>query len=333
MTKKYRAAVIGCGGMSHGHARNYVNGKQTALVAAADINTEKFQKYKEAYQVNNFYTDYREMLDKEHPDLVSVCTWPGLHPEPTIEAARRRVKGIICEKPMALDLKLADEMVLECEKSGSKLVIGHQLRSDSTYVTAHAALGAGVIGKVERIHGICHGADLLSNATHTVDAMNFFNGDSPIGWLIGQIDNQKNNIRYAHHVENYAIGYYGAENGVVLFIESGDQGLPGYHHIYLHGNEGEMELNPPGGPALRFRSSETKGQWVEPPRLPGFNPVDELVEWIEGGPPHRSSGTNGRATHEILMAIFASSRARKLVTLPLVERANSFFKMIEAGEV
>ncbi|MBI2194927.1 MAG: Gfo/Idh/MocA family oxidoreductase [Planctomycetes bacterium] len=333
MAEQYRAAVIGCGGMSHAHAKNYVRAARTVLVAAADIDPQKFQKYREDYQVQAFYTDYQEMLRKEKPDLVSVCTWPALHPDPVIEAARGGVKGVLCEKPMALDLKRADEMISECERAGVKLAIGHQLRSDGMYITAKSVLDSGSLGRIQRIHGVCHGADLISNATHTVDMMNFLNGDAPIEWLIGQVDNQKKDFRYGHHVENYAIGYYGAKNGVVLFIESGDHGMPGYHHLYLHSDEGEMELNHPGGPPLRYRAASTRGNWVEPPRLPGLNPIDELVAWIEGGPPHRSAGRLGRAAHEILMAIFESSRTRRLVTLPLQERENPFFRMIQAGEI
>ena len=66
----------------------------------------------------------------ESLDIVSICTWPPLHCEMVVAAAESGVKAILCEKPMALNLKEADQMLDSCEKSGTKLVVGHQHRFD-----------------------------------------------------------------------------------------------------------------------------------------------------------------------------------------------------------
>ena len=77
-----------------------------AVVDPLDVAREQFQ---EEYGVAHAYGRLR-YADALVPDMVSVCTWHLLHPGPTL-APRSGVKGVICEKPMAVGLGLADEMV------------------------------------------------------------------------------------------------------------------------------------------------------------------------------------------------------------------------------
>jgi hypothetical protein len=64
------------------------------------------------------YTDYRQMLEQERPDLVSVVPPDDHHAAPVIAAAESGVKGIICEKPLAGSLADADRMIEAVERSG-----------------------------------------------------------------------------------------------------------------------------------------------------------------------------------------------------------------------
>ena len=331
MDKSYNVAIIGCGGISHMHAGWYVNEPRTSLVAIADINAEGLKAYGEQYGIEKQYTDYIEMLETEEIDLVSVCTRPKLHAPVVIETAKHGVKGILSEKPMAENLGQAREMLETCAQHGVKLAIDHQLRFNAPYVCAKQLIADGTIGNLFRIHAICGGGDLKDNATHTVDLMRFIYDDRPVTWVIGQIERIDTPKKYDLHSEDFAIGYFKFEDNVRGIIESGSDTAPGYHHIYCYGTEGELELAAPRGLPLRFRNAESGGIWVSPELPPEGNPVQDMIAAIEEDREHRSSGYQGYATHELLMAIYESSRKRRRIHLPLEEMESPLTLMIDDG--
>ncbi len=109
MEKIYKVGIIGCGGISRAHAGGYLGIPNAKMVAAADVNEENAKKFCQDYKVEKAYTDYVKMLESESLDIVSVCTWPPLHSEMTVKSTEYGVKGILCEKPMALNLKECDD--------------------------------------------------------------------------------------------------------------------------------------------------------------------------------------------------------------------------------
>ncbi len=331
MDRIYNVAIIGCGGISHMHARWYVNEPRASLTAIADINAEGLKAYGEQYGVKKQYTDYIEMLETEEIDLVSVCTRPKLHAPVVIETAKRGVKGILSEKPMAENLGQAREMLETCSQHGVKLAIDHQVRFSAPYQLAREMIADGAIGDLFRIHGVCSGGDLKDNATHTVDLMRYVYGDRPVTWVIGQIERINTPMKYDLHSEDFSLGYFKFEDNVRAIIEGGSDTAPGYHHIYCYGTEGELELAAPGGPSLRVRNTASGGAWVAPELPSESNPVRDMIAAIEEEREHRSSGHQGYATHELLMAIYESSRKRRRIHLPLEEMESPLTLMIEDG--
>ena len=333
MDKKYTVAIIGCGGISHMHAGWYVNEPRAEITAIADLDEERLKAFGERYKVEKQYTNYIEMLETEEIDLVSVCTRPKLHAPLVTETAKHGIKGILSEKPMAENLGQGKEMLEACSENGVKLAIDHQVRFSAPYQKASQMIADGAIGNIFRIHGICGGGDLKDNATHTVDLMLYLYGDRPVSWVIGQIERIGTPTKYDLHSEDFAIGYFKFEDNVRGIIESGHDTAPGYHHIYCYGTEGEMELAAPGGPGLRYRNQETGGAWVSPELSPEISPVQDLIAAIEENREHRSSGYQGYATLELLMAIYESSRKRRRVQLPMEEMESPLTLMIEDGWV
>jgi len=331
MNGVYKVGVIGCGGISRMHANWYRDFPMTEMIAVSDISEDNAKKFASEYNIQRIYTNYIEMLETEKPDIVSICTWPKTHPEITIESAKRGVKGILCEKPMAENLGQADEMLKACEENNVKLAIDHQLRFDGTYVTAKNLIEDGAIGALFRIYAICGGGDLKDNATHTVDLMRFINGDKPIQWVIGQIEKIGELKRYGLDSEQFTLGYMKFADNVRGIIEVGDDTAPGYHHIYLYGTEGEIELSAPSGPSIRLRNRKSSGEWVIPEVRHESVPVEDLVDSIANNRLHRSSGYQGRATHEVLMAIYESSRRRRRINLPMEEKESPLTLMIKDG--
>ncbi|MCZ6678445.1 MAG: Gfo/Idh/MocA family oxidoreductase, partial [Candidatus Poribacteria bacterium] len=302
------------------------------VVAAVDPDPERRLKFDETYNIMGLYENYRELLDQEALDIISICTWPPLHCELTVAAAESGVKAILCEKPMALNLGEADRMLEACEKTGTKLVIGHQHRFDSQSVNVIDLIKGSAIGDLQWIFGYCNSKDLLSNGTHVVDLIRYFVNDSPVKWVMGQIDRPSDRVDFEHHVEHNAIGHWRFENGVHAMIAQGELAPSGYA-FQLCGTAGLISVNAPQGYRLQVI---TKNGELDIP-LEEVNPyqaeIEELIAWIDDGAPHRARGESGRATMEILMAIMESSRLHQTVYLPLKTAESPLELMIQAGQI
>ncbi len=118
------------------HARAYKQVEQVELVAAVDPLAAARDQFRQNVGVRQVFATTEEMLAAVQPDLVSVCTWHPLHPTPTVAAARAGVKGIICEKPMAISLGAADEMLSACAEARHKA-------GNRPSAALHARLGTG----------------------------------------------------------------------------------------------------------------------------------------------------------------------------------------------
>ena len=88
MSPTLRAAVIGCGGIANNHITGYLNCGRYEIVALSDINPAAMAEKNERHNISpNHYTDAREMIETERPDVVSICFWHCGHASWTISAA------------------------------------------------------------------------------------------------------------------------------------------------------------------------------------------------------------------------------------------------------
>lgn len=330
MPDMYRVGIIGCGGISRAHSNAYKAVARTEIVAAADISEQQLQKYSQEYGVKALYTNYIEMLEKEKLDIVSICTYPIIRRDITVNTAQRGVKGIYCEKPMCMSLQEADDMVEACEKAGVQLIVGHQRRFEAQYVKAKEILDSGAIGELYKMETCCPGWDVFEWGTHWIDIMRFYNNDVEAECVFAQIDRRWDRTGYGHRMETECISYIKFKNGVRGFFESGDHALPGFFN-HIIGTEGIIELNLPNRPALRARVLGEK-DWIVP-ELKGGNPfnltVEALIESIETGKPHPLNGRSARAGQEIIMATYESALTGKLISLPLKRKESPLGVMLD----
>ena len=351
---RYRAAVIGCGKMSRGHSHAYANSPNVDLIAGADVFAPARKAFAEQFGVDRTYEDPAEMLEREKPDLVSVCTWPPLHADLTVAAFAAGVKGVWCEKPMAVDLADADRMVEAAKKAGGVLVINHQRRYVESYRQAQHLIESGDIGTVTQITGIC-GGDTLTDGTHLIDMTRFLNNDVPITSVFGAIEmspmgdvNPKGmgtvefnqtRLRYGHHIETGAIGLLFFENGVRGHLEIGSLSRGGYQRFIIDGTEGKIELSGDkpfdNGSSLQIRRRTGELEALPPTTLDGAmeRVLADMLVSIETGAAHTMSGVSGRADFEVVTAIFESARQRKIVTLPVDVPKSPLEAMLAADEI
>jgi predicted dehydrogenase len=332
----YKVGIIGCGGIARDHARAYGKIHRAEVVAGSELNPDRREKFAEDFNLQNLYEDYQEMLEKETLDIVNVCTWPGTHCDAVCKAAQSGCKGIMCEKPMAVNLGEADQMLKACRENDVHLAIGHHHRFDPQLVKAKELINDKAVGDVVLLWGHCS-LDLMNNGSHVVDMINFLNSDEEAEWVIGQIDTRNKRKGYANHPDMYAedmaIGRICYRNGVRATVELGEF-APQAWQFHVIGTDGIIDVNLPGGPSLRLMSADTNG-WIVPELKPCDSREAEMVELIsaiEEGREHISSGQIGRNGLEIIMAVFESSRSRRLVNLPLDVWENPLESMMKARE-
>lgn len=122
--EKVKLGVIGVGKIFQlEHLRSIKRNRDAELVALCDMNQELLQRMTEVSGVRKAYTSAEEMLRKEDLDAVLVLTPHNTH-EPLTRLVAEHGVNVFCEKPMALTLREADNMLGACRKAGVKLAIG-----------------------------------------------------------------------------------------------------------------------------------------------------------------------------------------------------------------
>lgn len=352
----YRAAIIGCGRMSRGHARAYQE-LGIPIVAGADISEEALERAREQFGAQKTYTDYVQLLDEVKPELVSVVTAELLHCEMVVAAAERGVRGIVCEKPMAMDLGEAKRMLDACRASGSRLTISHQRQYNSQYVRARELIAQGTIGKVRFAEAFAMAESIHTDGTHTIHMLMSLLGNPKVRYLIAQIDGNSDYRYFGHRCDHGGNAFLTFEDGVYAHLTWGlhtydpkmrlhplwDFSRHFYHAFVVHGETGRIEVD---GDIYRRDAQEEPPQVVRIVRGGVVEDVTyewpttksaiaqeiaDLIQTIETGAPHPLSGENGYAVTEVIMGIYESSRRRGVVHFPVDVEDNAFQSMVAEG--
>lgn len=183
---KLNAAVIGVGNMGKHHARNYHEIPTTNLVAIADkdpkIGQEIAKKFKTKY-----YSDYREMLEKEKIDLITIAVPTKFHKTVALDCINKKI-NILIEKPIASTVAEAKEIVHKAKQKGVKFTVGHIERFNPAVIKLKEMIDSGKLGKIVSITALRLGPmpNQIKDANvtvdigvHDIDIMNWFYGRLP----------------------------------------------------------------------------------------------------------------------------------------------------------
>jgi predicted dehydrogenase len=136
-----KVGVIGYGTMGRVHCNAYANIKETQILAIAD-------EYQELSFPNiKFYKNPYELIKDQEIELIDICYPTPFHKDLIIFALKEG-KNVICEKPLARNLKEGEEIIETLEKTRGKLFVGHVLRFFPQYEIAHNMIEKGTLGKV-----------------------------------------------------------------------------------------------------------------------------------------------------------------------------------------
>lgn len=145
--KKYRAVLVGTGGIADAHvnAVNYTQGR-VELVAACDIDATRAETFRAKFNLAKAHTDYATMLREEKPDIVLVAAPPGLHASMSI-AAMEAGAWVLCEKPLCASLAEFDQIEAAEQRTGKRTSCVFQMRFASSNTHVRGLLQAGRFGR------------------------------------------------------------------------------------------------------------------------------------------------------------------------------------------
>ena len=150
---KIRAAIIGTGGIAHVHAEALRHERERAeLVAAVDISRQAAVAFADKYGIAKTYTDAAEMLAREKPGLVHICTPPQFHADLSI-ACMEAGAWVLCEKPLAASLRELDAIAVAEERTGNYTSSVYQWRFGSGGGHLKNLIDSGELGR--SLLGLC----------------------------------------------------------------------------------------------------------------------------------------------------------------------------------
>src|SRR5262249_14792940 len=242
---KYRTAIIACGNIARVHARAWQNvpGRPVEIGALADTHPDARHEFGDFFGVpgDKRYADYREMLDRERPELVDVCSWHGQHAEMVIAAAARRPRAITCQKPMALSLGEAENMLIACERNDVKLVISYQRPHHATWLKARDLIREGAIGKIIQVS--MSDETLLNTNSHNIQLALFLLDNPRVEWVTGAVERTSEIMERGFPAEDRTLALAGVEGGATILIQGGYGGpYRTGQGARVVGTEGIMEL-------------------------------------------------------------------------------------------
>ncbi|BCS31843.1 hypothetical protein TBR22_A10460 [Luteitalea sp. TBR-22] len=181
---RWRAAIIGTGRIAsllerdplrprpHTHAGWYRADARTTLVAGADIDPERLAAFGDDWAIDaaHLHHDYRELLRRERPDIVSICAYAADRVTMCREAVAAGARGLWIEKAAACSVEDAEALADLVAAAGVAAVVDHPRRLESRYRAVGAWLASGALGRLETVHVLFSG-HVVHTGTHAWDLL------------------------------------------------------------------------------------------------------------------------------------------------------------------
>lgn len=179
-----RAAIIGTGRIAsmleqdplrprpNTHAGWYAHDPRTAIVAGCDVDADRLAAFGRDWGVDepHLYTDHREMLRRERPDVVSVCAYARDRVAMCEAALAAGARALWIEKAVACSLDEAARLVRLVEDAGAIAVVDHPRRLEARHRAVARWIAEGTLGALETVHVVFSG-HVVHTGTHAWDLL------------------------------------------------------------------------------------------------------------------------------------------------------------------
>lgn len=341
-------ALIGCGRISPNHIAAALK-NNLKIVGLCDIVESKMDNIITKFNLPGTvkkYIDYREMLEKEKPDLVAICTESGKHGKIALDCIDAQ-SNLIIEKPIALSLEEADLIIEKAKEKDVKVSACHQNRFNKSIQKIREAIEKRRFGRL--LYGTAHvrwnrgedyykqaswrgtweqdGGALMNQCIHNIDLLRWMMGDE-ISEVVGMTDNLMHDFIEAEDLGialiKFSNGSYGIIEGTTNVYQKNLE-----ETLYIFGEKGTVKA---GGKSVnrieewRFADNldnpeEIKEKYCEnPPNIYGFGHTPLYVDVIDAIKNNREpyvTAEDGRKALELVLAIYKSAAEGRSVKLPL----------------
>jgi predicted dehydrogenase len=333
--KTYKAAIIGCGRIAstldeemnkylsffllpYTHAGAYRATSRVELVAGADTNPASLAAFGRKWGISSLYADYKRMLEREKPDIVSVAVSSPLHHQVVMDLAEFPIKGIFLEKPVARSLEEADQMIEACRKKNIRVAVNHVRTFDPYYHAARDMIEHGEIGTLKSVMSTWR-EGLSFGGSHLFDLLRFISR-SEVEWVFAHLDDDK--ALKDPGGDAYLVYKSGLRVHVHMPFQTAMQSA-----VEMIGSAGRIRMDFYNYRLWKVREVDGVSRTIECP-FPGCNDgksgmrvaIEELMGAIENGTPISSTLEDGRKGLEVILALLESGRRREAVTLPFTRR-------------
>jgi len=339
---EFRVALVGCGRIAGTHFEALSKISALRLTAVCDILPERAKAAGEQYGVPRF-TSYEKMLAEAQCDIVAICTPSGLHAQHGILAAKAK-KHVVCEKPMAISLSAADELVQACDDAGVRLFVVKQNRLNPAIQLLKRAIDRGRFGRIYMANTTVRwarpqeyydqapwrgtwefdGGAFMNQASHYVDL---------IQWLVGPVESvlaKTATLARKIEAEDTGVAILKFRSGALGVIEvtmlTYPKNLEG--SITILGEHGTVKI---AGTAVnrvehwQFADYDDDDKRIElaatsPPNVYGFGHeayYRNVLAVLRGEARPDTDGRSGRKSLEIILGIYESAKTGREILLPL----------------
>jgi UDP-N-acetyl-2-amino-2-deoxyglucuronate dehydrogenase len=342
--------IVGTGMISRFHAKALAEVRGAKLEACCDNTPGRADALAKEFGIRA-YDSVETMLADPAVDAVTIATPSGAHMEPAVAAAKAG-KHVIVEKPLEITLKRCDKIIEACEKAGVKLSSIFPSRFHDSAKLIKQAVDSQRFGRItlgdayvkwfrtqqyydsgawRGTWALDGGGALMNQAVHTVDLLTWFMG--PVAEV------QAFTATLAHErieVEDVCTATLKFASGALGVIEATTAAFPGYlKRIELHGSDGSAVMEEEDikhwdfakktrGDSAVLRqmahSKSTGGGAADPAAIGHHGHALQIQDFVDAIRKDRNpavDGPEGRRSVEIILAIYASAKSGKKVSLPL----------------
>lgn len=349
-----RYALIGCGRIATNHVKAVLN-NSLELVAVCDVVPENMESLLEKHDLQKDtsikrYNDYKKMIEENKLDLIGIATESGNHAEIALYCIGKGIHLII-EKPIAMSIQDADEIIRCAKEKGVKVSACHQNRFNTAVQEMRKAVESGRFGTLS--HGSIHvrwnrnenyytqapwrgkwasdGGALMNQCIHGIDLLRWMMGDE-IEEVYGATRQQFHDYLEA---EDLGMAVVKFKNGAVATIEGTTNVYPQNleETLYLFGKTGTVKL---GGTSTNNidvwnfadeteEDHEKKGLEEATSNVYGNGHTSlyaDVIDAIEHDRAPYVDAVAGRNALELVLAIYKSQKTGQPVKFPLNEFAS-----------